>query len=127
MSALARMSPANAAVRFGCELVALYGIGAGAWSTTGSVVLTAGLPLIAATLWGVFRVPDDPGPPPVEVPGVLRLLLEGAVFVGGVLGLWAAHGLPAASVFAAVVGVHYATSPARVRYVLSCRGWGRPG
>lgn len=118
------MGPVNAAVRFVCELVALYGVGAGTWSWTGSVLAAIALPVATAVLWGVFRVPDDPGPPPVVVPGWVRLSIEAAVFGGGALGLWASHGAPAGITFALVVGLHYATTPVRLRYLWSCRQWG---
>ncbi|HAJ37501.1 MAG TPA: hypothetical protein DCL15_17675 [Chloroflexi bacterium] len=38
------------------------------------------LPVVAALAWGVLRVPNDPGPAIVAVPGLLRLLIEWAVF-----------------------------------------------
>lgn len=115
------MGPANAALRFACELVALYGIGAGAWSITDSVIAAVAFPLTAAVVWGVFRVPDDPGPPPVAVRGEVRLMIEAAVFGGGVLGLWTAHGPATGTAFGVIVIIHYATTPQRVRYVWSCR------
>ncbi len=120
------MGPVNALVRFVCELVALFGIGVGLWAWTDSVIATVAAPVAAAIAWGAFRVPEDPGPPPWEVPGVLRLMIEAVVFASGSLGLWAAYGPVPAATFVAVVVVHYATTPRRIRYVLSCRGWGRP-
>lgn len=120
------MGPVNATVRFVCELVALYGIGAGAWAWTGSVIATVALPVVAATVWGVFRVPDDPKDPPVVVPGMVRLTIEAVVLGGGALGLAATHGSVTGAVFAAILLVHYATTPKRLRYVLSCRQWGDP-
>lgn len=119
------MGPVNAAVRFVCELVALYGIGAGGFAWTDSWIAAVALPVVAATLWGVFRVPDDPGVPPVAVPGALRLAIEAVVLGSGALGLWAAHGPPAGILFTTVLVVHYATTPGRLRYVWSCRQWGR--
>jgi hypothetical protein len=77
------MGPVNAAVRLPCELAALYGIAAGMWSWTESVLLTIVVTVAAATAWAVFRVPDDPGDPPVAVPGPVRLTIEAAVFAGG--------------------------------------------
>ena len=35
-----------------------------------------GLPVLAATIWGVFRIPNDPKPAPVEVRGIVRLVYE---------------------------------------------------
>lgn len=119
------MGPVNAAVRFVCELVALVGIFGGTWSASGSVVVAAAIVLVAAMVWGVFRVPDDPGPAPFAVPGPLRLVIEAAVFAGGVLGLAVAWGPVPAIPMAVVLLVHYATTPRRLGYVVSCRGWGR--
>jgi len=78
----------NEVLRFLLELAALAFLG---WwgatvleSTIGSVALAIALPLVAATAWGLFRVPNDPKPnPPVEVPGPVRLLIELAVFGSG--------------------------------------------
>jgi hypothetical protein len=39
-----------------------------------------GIPVIAAVLWGVFRIPNDPNPAPVQVPGIVRLILELGLF-----------------------------------------------
>ncbi len=78
--------PINLAVRFLLELAALAAIGFWGWSRGEGVlrfVLALGLPLIAAVLWGTFRVPGDSsasGQTPVAIPGVLRLLLELAIF-----------------------------------------------
>ena len=46
-------------------------------------VLALVLPLVTAAIWGIFAVPDDPsrsGKAPVPVPGLIRLLLELAIF-----------------------------------------------
>lgn len=113
------MGPVNATVRFVCELTALYGIGAGVLARTDRLVAAVAVPVIAAAVWGVFRVPDDPGPAPVAVPGPVRLLIEAAVFGGGALGLAEVGGPPAGILFAAIVAVHYATTTSRLRHVLS--------
>jgi hypothetical protein len=86
------------------------------------VVLTVLVPFAAMVVWGVFRVPDDPGPAPVAVPGLVRLAIEDVVFMGGAAGLWAAHGPAPALVFAAVVLVHYVTTPRRIRHLLAAKG-----
>ena len=112
------MGPVNATVRFVAELVAVYGIAAGTWAVSGSVVLTAVVPVAAMTAWAVFRVPDDPGPAPVAVTGVVRLTIEAAVFVAAALGLWATHRPIIGVIFASAVVVHYTTSPERLRHVL---------
>ena len=63
------------------------------WSTGGSAGSAArpagwsgcALAAFAATLWGTLRVPGDPGPAPVAVPGAVRLLLELGFFGGSVV------------------------------------------
>jgi hypothetical protein len=77
--------PANLALRFLLELAALIVMGYWGWQRDGQgmlrPVLALAVPLIAAVLWGTFRVPGDPGAAPVAVPGLVRLVLEGT-FLG---------------------------------------------
>jgi hypothetical protein len=52
-------------------------------SGTGSVmkiVLGIILPLALIGIWGVFRVPNDPGPAIVATPGWLRFIIEIGIF-----------------------------------------------
>jgi hypothetical protein len=44
-------------------------------------IYAIGLPLIAYAIWGIFRVPNDPGKSPVAKSGVIRLAYE-VVFFG---------------------------------------------
>ncbi len=117
----ANMGPVNAAVRFGCEVAAVYGIAAGVWVWTGSVVATVVAPVVAMVVWGVFRVPGDPGPAPVAVPGLVRVVIEALVFGVGIAGVWAANGPVPGIVFLVIVVIHYATTLRRLRHVLSSR------
>lgn len=48
------------------------------WQT--QLLLGIVLPLGAAIIWGVFRVPNDPGPATVAVPGYVRLVIEWGIF-----------------------------------------------
>ena len=55
-------NPLNLGLRFILELVALYAFGFWGWVQHEGFmryVLVAGLPLLAATLWGTFRIPED--------------------------------------------------------------------
>ena len=115
------MGPVNAAVRFLCEIAALAGVTVGVWHVTESIVAAIGVPVAAAAVWGVFRVPGDPGPAPVAVPGAVRLAIEFVVFGGGGAGMWVANRRGVAIAFAGVVVVHYATTPRRLRGVVSSR------
>ncbi len=114
------MDPVNAAGRFVLELAALYGVGRGVWETSRNVVAVVVVAGLAAFVWGRFRVPDDPGPAPVAIPGVVRLMIEAVVLVGGGVGLATAHERFAVVYFVALV-VHYATTRRRLAHVLSFR------
>lgn len=117
-------NPLNLALRFVLELVALFGLGAWGWRAVGSpvrYVLVAGLPVLAAVLWGVFAVPDDPsrsGRAPIAVRGFLRLGLELLVFGLGALALREAGLEQMGFVFALIVLIHYAISYDRVAWLL---------
>lgn len=118
----APLAPWNAALRFGLELGALVGLGAGAAelaSGAGAWALAVAVPATAAVLWGTFRVPGDPGPAPVAVPGPVRLGVEALVLGGGVVGL--AMAFPPWVWIADVVllGVHHLTAGARLRWILA--------
>jgi hypothetical protein len=94
---------ANLALRFLLELCALVALGY--WGIkTGSgalakIALGIGTPLVAAVVWGVFVAPRAP----VELPGVLVLLLQVLVFGSAAAGLAATGHRNLALVFAVVV------------------------
>ncbi len=100
-------NPINLALRFILELVALYFIGRWGWTQHSGILrylLGIGLPLLAAVIWGVFRVPNDGGAPIVRVSGMLRLLIEIIYFGFATWGLFDAgagptHGLVATLFF----------------------------
>lgn len=106
------LNPVLLGLRFLLELVALVSAGVLGWRITdgpGRWLLVVLLPVIAATLWGVFAVPEDPsrsGDAPVAVPGTVRLLIEFAVLFGGAAALWIA-GLPRLALVSAVVLLVY--------------------
>ena len=116
--------PVNLALRFILELTALFALGYWGWTQhTGParIIWTIILPLVAAVLWGVFRVDGDPGPAPVRIPGALRLLLEGLVFGAGIWAFYAAGQGTWALIFGVVVLLHYLVSYDRVRWLLNQR------
>jgi hypothetical protein len=106
-------NPLNLALRFCLELAGLAAMGYWGWQTGDGALrylLAIGVPLIAAALWGVFRVPGDPGKAPVPVPGLVRLALEAAFFAFAVWGLFDA-GAPALGwVLGGLVVFHYLIS-----------------
>ena len=116
--------PANLALRFLLELVALFALGWWGWSLTDNwlrFVLAILFSLVAATIWGTFAVPDDPsrsGEAPVVVRGWIRLGLELIVFGTAVVGLASVSRGSFAIVFMVVVVAHYLLSIDRILWLL---------
>lgn len=113
--------PINLLVRFALEIAALVALGFWGWATgTGLLrfVLAVGVPLVAAVLWGTFRVPNDPGAAPVAIPGVLRLVLELTFFAAATWALYDAGAIPLGWLLGIVVLVHYVVSYDRVRWLI---------
>lgn len=93
------MDPWNLALRFGLELAALVGLAMGAWAVSAGWlgwVAAVLVPLVAASVWGLFNVLDDPsrsGKAPVEVSGWIRLWLELLILGSGAgCRLWSSPG-----------------------------------
>ncbi len=117
-------NPLNLALRFILELVALGGLALLGWTLGGEgwrLVPAIAVPVLAAAAWGTLRIPNDPGPAPVAVPGPVRLVLEIAVLGGGVLGYAVAGHDTAALLIGAVMVGHYAASNDRVLRLLRNR------
>lgn len=76
--------PLNLAVRFLLEMVAIVVFAMWGWKHEGmwKYILAIGIPLVAMTIWGVFRVPGDPKDAPVAVKGIVRLVIETLFLVG---------------------------------------------
>jgi hypothetical protein len=117
-------NPINLAVRFLLELIALAIFGYRGWALgEGSVryIWMLTLPIIAAALWGIFRVPGDPsssGEAPVRIPGWLRLVLELAIFSAATWALASLGSMNLAAIFGGLVGVHYLLSWDRIAWLL---------
>jgi hypothetical protein len=115
-------NPLNLAVRFALELAALAALAYWGWTRDEGllrIVLAVGLPLLAAVLWAVFRTPgDDARAAIVAVPGIVRLLLEFALFGTAVALLASAGHARIALVFGAIVLLHYLVSYDRVMRLL---------
>jgi len=106
-------NPINLAVRFLLEIAMLIILGYWGWHLSPGwtqYVAALGLPIIAATLWGVFRIPNDPKPAPVEVPGIVRLLLEWVLFGSAVLALFNLGYFTLSLAMAITVKLHYIIS-----------------
>lgn len=77
--------------------------------------------VVLAILWGVFTVPDDPsrgGASTIPVPGWARLALEFVVFSIAVWAVAVWLGAVAGGSMAALIVAHYASWPARIRWLL---------
>ena len=113
--------PLNLAFRFFLEIAALFVFGLWGWQARMDALryfLAAGLPLAAAALWGIFRVPGDPDSAPVAIPGILRLLIELLFFSAAVLAL-IDTGTPVMGwIYAGLVVLHYAISYDRIIWLL---------
>ena len=116
--------PVNLVVRFLLELCVLAAAGYWGWSRHRGplrVLLAFGLPLLMAIVWSTCAVPGDPsrsGRAPVPVPGVVRLVLEWAVFAFTAWTLYAAGSPVLAVVLAVVVVAHYAASYDRIAWLV---------
>lgn len=114
-------NPINLALRFALELAALYFIGRWGWMRHDGIwryLYAIGLPLIAATIWGVFRVPDDGGAPVVRVPGIVRLLIEAVYFGFAIWGLFDLGAIMTGWIFGGITLLHYIISYDRIQRVL---------
>lgn len=113
------MQPVALAVRFLLELLGLAALGLGGYHAAEAEVarwlLALAIPTFAAAIWGVFRIPDDPKPAPVAVPGPVRLLIEACFFGGATVALVATAHPALAAAFGGAVLVDYALLPARAR------------
>jgi len=107
-------------LRFALELSALAAFGVWGWQTYGlaAAIVT---PAVAATLWGVFAVPDDPsrsGKTVVPVPGWLRLILELAILYGATWALYSVDQVMLSAVLAASITFHYLVSVDRLAWLM---------
>lgn len=117
-------NPINLALRSLLELAAVLAIAYWGWhQTTGALrtILAMALALVAAAVWGTFRVPDDAsasGRAPIPVPGPVRLLIELALFGFAAWALLSQGATPLALALGAAVVVHYLVSYDRVLWLL---------
>ncbi len=117
-------NPINLLVRFALELGSLFSIGYWGWTQHDGglkYLLAIGLPLIAAVVWGIFRIPGDAsssGNAPVAVPGWVRLVLELVFFGAGTLALFASGQNTLGWIFGLVVMIHYCISYDRIAWML---------
>ena len=116
--------PINLGLRFILEMFALYGFGLQGWrlgSGWTRFLFASIFILIAASLWGIFRVPGDAshsGQAPVRVPGLVRLILELGIFFVAAYFFYLAGQTTPAILFAVTVAVHYLLSWDRILWLV---------
>jgi hypothetical protein len=84
-------------------------------------VFALGVPLVAAILWGTFAVPGDPsrsGKSPVRTPGIIRLLLELALFGFAAWAIYDMGYVMVSVVYGALVLIHYGLSYDRILWLV---------
>ncbi len=114
-------NPVNLIVRFLLEIAALAAMGFWGWAAhTGGLryLWMIALPVLAAFLWGAFRVPNDGGPPLVRVPGVVRLLIEVVFFSFATWGLFNVRATLAGWIFGGITLIHYLVSYDRLAWLV---------
>jgi hypothetical protein len=117
--------PINLAVRFILELCALTSVGIWGWRQTDGwlkFVFVFGFPIILATIWGVFAVPNDPsrsGNAPIPTSGIVRLIIELGIFTIAIWSLYNMGSIKLSFVFGAVVLIHYILSYDRIAWLMS--------
>ncbi|KPL14120.1 MAG: hypothetical protein AMS26_11820 [Bacteroides sp. SM23_62] len=117
-------NPINLAVRFLLEISALLTMGIWGWRQSETWLrfdLTFGIPVMAALIWGLFAVPDDPsrsGSVPIPVPGIIRLVMEIAFFVSVIWILYHLHYVRLSWILGLTVTIHYAISYDRVLWLI---------
>jgi hypothetical protein len=116
-------NPLNLAIRFILELAALYAFGLWGWTQHSGILrylLAIGLPVLAAVMWGTFRVPADSsanGKAPVPVAGWLRFLLELVFFTSAAWCFFNADAMRAGYIFSGIALIHHLISYDRILWL----------
>jgi len=116
--------PVNLTVRFLLELSALLATGIWGWKQSDGwirFILAIGIPVILAVIWGTFAVPGDPsrsGKAPVAVPGIMRLVIELAIFALAIWTLQDIGFLKLSWTLGFIVAIHYIISFDRIMWLI---------
>mgnify|MGYP000868632414 CR=1 FL=1 len=114
-------NPINQGLRFILEILALVAMGIWGWQKGYgwiSLVLAIGIPLVVAILWGVFRIPNDPGKAIVATPGIIRLVFELLVFGFAVWSLFNLQKTTLGLILGITIFLHYVISYDRIFWML---------
>ncbi len=118
------MNALNLLLRFLLEILALTAVGIWGWEqgTQWTQWLFAIiLPIVFAMIWGLFNVPDDPsrsGKAPIQISGLLRLILELALFSFAIMALFHLEYQALSLGYAAIISFHYVASYKRIKWLL---------
>ena len=116
--------PINLAIRFLLEVSALLAMGLWGWRQSEGwlrFVLAFGIPLIMAVVWGTFAVPNDPsrsGEALIAVPGILRLVIELAIFAFAIWALYDLEYTRISLILGIIVALHYIASYDRILWLV---------
>lgn len=114
----------NLALRFVLEMASLVFMGVWGWQIKDSnlrFLPTVLIPLVAAAVWGIFAVPNDPsrsGKAPVPVYGIIRLIIEFFFFGFAVFCAHQAGYSRLSMFFGGSIVLHYAISFKRICWLL---------
>lgn len=117
-------NPINLALRFLLELAAIASLIIWVlkrFEGIPMVVLLISVPVLFASVWGIFAVKGDPsrsGKTVVQTPGWARLILELAMFAVAGLALYNSNFHTASLIFLGVVALHYIISYDRVIWLI---------
>lgn len=119
------MATIGLGLHFILEICALLAVAYWGWQSNDDLfprlLLGVGVPVALAAIWGIFRVPNDPGPARVAVSGPVRLVIEWAILGFAVWCLFSA-GLPTLGwVMLAAVVIDYVIMARRVLWLLTMR------
>ncbi|MFK5857096.1 MAG: YrdB family protein [Bacteroidota bacterium] len=118
-------NPINLIFRFLLELFALFTVGMWGWNQSDGwfrFVLALGIPVVLAIIWGTFAVPDDPsrsGKAPIVTPGIVRLIIELAIFGFAMWSLFDMGYTTLSWMMVIAVIVHYIVSYDRIKWLIS--------
>ena len=121
-------NPVNLAFRFILEVSALTAMGMWGWQLLNNRIrylLVWAIPVLAATIWGVFAVPGDPsrsGKAPVPVHGGIRLALELVFFAFATFLLCQLHFTNFGALMGIAVVLHYLVSYKRILWLVRQKG-----
>ena len=117
--------PVNLAVRFLLEIFGLVSFGIWGWKQSDGwlrFVLAIVVPIIFASIWGIFAVPHDPsrqGKALIVTPGIMRIIIEIGFFVCATWSLFDLGFKKLSVAFGIIVVLHYMVSYDRIKWLMS--------